>query len=124
MNPFTKFLSQWARRDTSFEAFIAWWDQLEYLTIKVYQQKMTPDAVRADFNATWPWLRRHYPQWEAVLRPFWQQTKAAGQPTQTDPFLLLLRWEQPEQIAGDWNAMQHLPAAREAINRYLLTPDP
>lgn len=122
MNPFTKFLNQWSG-NRPFDEFIAHWDVLEQLTIKVYQQKITPDAARADFERIWPWLRQQYPQWEARLRPFWQQTKAAGKQTQTDPFHLLLRFARPEAILGDWTAMQHLPAAREAINRALLDAD-
>jgi len=123
MNPFTRFLNQWSR-NKPFAEFIAHWDLLEQITIQVYQQKMEPDVARADFDRVWPWLRQQYPHWEPALRPFWQQTYAAGQLTQTDPFRLLLHIQQPEAILGDWNAMQHLPAAREAINRFLLHANP
>jgi hypothetical protein len=52
-----------------------------------------------------------------LLWPFWQQTKAAGQTTKIDPFQLILDIQHPQCILGDW---QHLPAAREAINRFVL----
>ncbi|GJM41140.1 MAG: hypothetical protein DHS20C20_14220 [Ardenticatenaceae bacterium] len=75
------------------------------------------------FVSVWPWLRRAYGGWEGALRPYWQQTKAAGELTQTDPFKLLLDLETPADILGNWHAMQHLPAAREALNRLLRDQD-
>lgn len=88
--------------------------------VGVYREKMPPEMAAREFQRVWPWLRQHYGEWEAALRPYWQQTKAAGAPTRTDPFLLLLAIEQPRDIAGEWNAMQHLPAAREALNRFIV----
>ena len=117
-NPFTKFLSQWFR-DPDLEAFVARWDELEMLMVQVYKEKASPAEAADDFARVWPWLRRHYGQWEGALRPYWQQTKAAGEMTQTDPFALLLAFEKPADILGDWRAMQHLPAAREALNLYI-----
>jgi hypothetical protein len=119
LNPFSRFLGQWSH-NRPFTEFVAQWDELEAVVIRVYRQKMTPDAARATFEQVWPWLRQQYPAWEEALRPFWQQTKAGGQPTRTDPFQLLLAFDQPEAILDNWRAMQHLPAAREAINQYLL----
>ena len=72
-----------------------------------------------EFAEVRPWLRQQYGFWEEVLRPYWQQTKAAGELTQTDPFQLLLDLEAPFAIIGNWRAMQHLPAAREALNLFL-----
>jgi hypothetical protein len=119
LNPFSRFLGQWSR-NRPFTEFVARWDDLEVIVVRVYRQKMTPDAARPTFEQVWPWLRQHYPAWEAALRPYWQQTNAGGRPTQTDPFQLLLAFDQPEAILDNWTAMQHLPAAREAINKYLL----
>lgn len=87
--------------------------------VQVYRQKMTPTVAQTDYNQAWPWLRRHYGQWAETLRPFWEQTRAAGAPTMIDPFQLLLDLPDPQAILGNWRAMQHLPAAREAINLYL-----
>ncbi len=119
MNPFTRYLSQWST-DDSFTAFVADWDRLERLVIGVYRAKLAVAAAEPEFTQVWPRLRRRYAQWADPLRPHWQATRAAGAPTQTDPFGLLLAIAAPEAIPGDWRAMQHLPAAREAINRYLL----
>lgn len=119
MNPFTKYLTQWSR-NRQLKEFVAYWDELEFIIVQVHRQKM--DLATADplFERVWPWLRQHYGKWEATLRPFWQATKAAGAPTRTDPFQLLIDLENPEAILGNWHVMQHLPAAREALNQLLL----
>lgn len=88
--------------------------------VRVYREKMTPAEAETDFQRVWPWLRQHYSTWEMVLRPYWQQTQAGGRPTQADPFRLLLDVAKPADILGDWNLMQHLPAAREAINQLII----
>ena len=121
MNPFTHFLR--GRRgddDQAFAEFVAHWDRLEQLTIRVYRDKMTPQEAAAEFAAVWPWLRAAYSRWQPALDPYWRATRAAGAPTTADPFLLLLAKESADDIPGDWRAMQHLPAAREALNQYLL----
>jgi hypothetical protein len=119
MNPFSKYLRQWSS-DGDFDAFVEHWDRLEQIVIGVYRGKIEVEAAVPEFNQVWPWLRERYPDWEAILRPHWQPTRAAGEPTLDDPFRLLLACPGPEAIRGDWRAMRHLPAAREAINRYLL----
>ncbi len=118
MNPFTRFLSQWSR-NRSLDEFVAYWDRLERLVVLVHREKMALAEAEPEFDRVWPWLRQRYGQWEEALRPYWQQTKAAGEQTQTDPFQLLLDLEAPAAISGNWRAMQHLPAAREALNLYL-----
>ena len=118
MNPFTRFLSQWSK-NRSLADFIAHWDRLEKLVVLVHREKLPLAEAEPEFAEVWPWLRQRYDQWEEWLRPYWQQTKAAGERTQTDPFQLLLDLENPAAILGNWRAMQHLPAAREALNRFV-----
>ena len=119
MNPFTKFLNQWSN-NRSLEEFIAYWDRLEALTIAVYKGKVNLAEATVEFKVVWPWLRARYGRWQLQLRPLWQNTKAAGEPTQTDPFQLLLDLPDPTAIQNNWQAMQHLPAARESLNHLLL----
>lgn len=119
MNPFTKFLSQ-SSTDHRFLAFVEKWDELERIVIAVYRGKIAPDSADSDWQGIRAWLRNNYSSWETALRPYWQMTSAGGNPTITDPFYLLLNINIAADIPGDWRAMQHLPAAREAINRYLL----
>jgi hypothetical protein len=119
MNPFTKFLRR-GRPDADFDRFVAFWDRLEWLTIQIYKEQTDTAEAETEFRQVWPWLRAHYGRWQPALDPYWRATRAAGAPTTTDPFLLLLAIESPAAIVGDWRAMQHLPAAREALNQYLL----
>jgi hypothetical protein len=118
MNPFTRFLNQWSN-NRALTRFIEHWDRLERLTVLVHRKKMPVATAAPEFAEVWPWLRQNYGAWRDGLRPYWQKTKAAGFPTQTDPFELLLELESPHAIVGNWRAMQHLPAAREALNRFL-----
>lgn len=118
MNPFTRFLKQWSK-NRPFAEFVEQWDQLERLVVQVHRQKISVAEAEPVFTEVWPWLRQQYGQWEEVLRPYWQKTKAAGELTQTDPFQLLLNLENPTAILGNWRAMQHLPAARESLNQFL-----
>lgn len=118
MNPFTRFLSQWSN-NRPFSEFVQRWDQLEVVVVRVHREKMTLAEADPLFAEVWPWLRQQYGQWAEVLRPYWQQTKAAGELTQTDPFQLLLDLDSPAAILDNWRAMQHLPAARESLNRFL-----
>lgn len=119
MNLFSNYLNQWSG-DAQFEGFLRQWDALESIVVRVYRQKMTVDEATPDFDAVWPALRSEYPRWQATLELYWRQTRAAGAPTVTDPFLRLLDIQHAADIPGDWGAMQHLPAARETINRYLV----
>ena len=120
MNPFSRFLSQWSH-NRQLNEFASYWDRLEAVMVQVYRRKVSVAAAEAEFATVWPWLRQHYPQWQAALRPYWRQTMAGGEPTREDPFALLLQFQQPADILGDWRAMQHLPAAREALNQFLLS---
>jgi hypothetical protein len=120
MNPFTRFLTQWSR-NRPFNEFVGYWDRLEQLVVQVYREKITVAEAELEFQQVWPWLRQHYSRWEEGLRPYWRPARVGGQPTLTDPFRLLLAIEKPADILGDWRVMQHLPAAREALNRLMLS---
>jgi hypothetical protein len=121
VNPFTRFLSQWSN-DRALAEFVSYWDRLEILTITVYKKETNLEDAAAEFETIWPWLRQHYGRWQPHLTPFWQKTQAAGKPTQTDPFQLLLDLTTAAAIQNNWAVMQHLPAAREALNQWLLEP--
>lgn len=118
-NPFSQYLRQFAG-DRAFDDFVSQWDILESVVVRVYRGKVTAEAVQPDYDGAWTWLREAYPGFEPSLRPYWQATRAAGEPTRMDPFQLLLDLPSPQAIEGNWTIMQHLPAAREAINRFLV----
>ncbi len=118
MNPFTKFLRR-GRNQPDFDLFVDYWDRLEALTIRIYKEQVDEATADSQFNTVWPWLREAYGRFQPILGPYWRQTRAAGALTTSDPFLLLLDLQAPADIRDNWRAMQHLPAAREAINLYL-----
>ena len=109
-NPFTRCLRQKAA-DDGLHTCIAHWDRLEWVVVGGYRDKIDRAAAEVHYAQVWPWLRREYPRWQAALQPHWQATRAAGEPTQVDPFALLLDIAAPADIAGDWRGQQHPPAA-------------
>ena len=122
MNPFTRFLrSQRRTTPADLELFIERWDRLESLIINVYRRGSVDaetEAVYADLRA---WLAEHYPDWAASLEPFWQAAREGGAPPVSDPFGRLLAPASARWFINNRPAMQALPAAREALNRYLLS---
>jgi len=119
VNPFTQSLAR-ELADPAVDDFIADWDALEALVVRVYRGGAAgpPDV------AEWPGLRARlaasYPAWSPVFAPHWPQTRAGGQTVTADPFLRLMSFARAADIVGDWAAMQTLPAAREALNRMLV----
>lgn len=119
MNPFTRFLSR-GLRDEALAAFIERWDALEGLVIRVYRGQAAEAEDEAEYRALRGWLERQYPRWQAALRPYWRQAQVAGKAAERDPFSRLLEARTAADFVGDWEAMQHLPAAREALNQLVL----
>ncbi|BCX05736.1 MAG: hypothetical protein KatS3mg053_3674 [Candidatus Roseilinea sp.] len=119
MNPFTKSIA--ARlRSRRLRRFIAHWDALEALVIRVYRNAAVTEADDAEFAELRRWLREHYPEWQPRLAPYWRSALRGGQPAQDDPFVFLFAPEHAEAFCGSWAHMQALPAAREALNRLIL----
>lgn len=119
MNPFTRaLLKQLKSRD--LEQFVAYWDRLENLVIGVYKQMSAGPEEEVEYRAARAWLLKHYPKWRETLRPYWQTAKMAGETAREDPFEALLATPLANGFVGNWQAMQTLPAAREALNEYLV----
>ena len=120
MNPFTHFLVQLLPKDDSgLQAFVHHWDALEVLVIRVYRSGKAETADEEEYQELSTWLEENYVLWQDRLNAYWQETKVGGQITTQDPFLRLMVPRQAADFVGDWAAMQHLPAAREALNRYI-----
>lgn len=119
MNLFTRFLAR-NNRDADLQTLIAHWDRLEAVTIAVFKGKRAGPDDEAEYAEVRAWLLAHYPAWEAALAPHWRQTLTAERPTAEDPFRRIFRAERAADLVGDWGAMQHLAAAREALNRLVL----
>jgi hypothetical protein len=119
VNPFTRFLSQFMP-DHDLDQFVAAWDGLEQLVIRVYKAQHATAEDEREFGTLQDQLRSSYPQWATQLRPFWQATLVGGKLAQRDPFERLFSAESAAAFVDDWDAMQHLPAAREALNRFIV----
>lgn len=120
MNLFTRFLRQW-NKDKDLERLIEHCDALEALVIRVYKGGEAKAADEAEYHALRSWLRANYPEWQDELQPLWRKAKVAGVAATKDPFLRLIEAESASEFVGDWEAMQNLPAAREALNSLVLS---
>ncbi|MCO5192073.1 MAG: hypothetical protein M9928_22195 [Anaerolineae bacterium] len=119
MNPFTQFLAQFLLGH-DLDAFVAQWDQLEALVIRVYKsQQVSPEDERV-YKSVRSHLQKNYPQWQKQLEPFWRAALVNGSSAERDPFVYLFSAESAAAFIGDWTAMQQLPAAREALNRFIV----
>lgn len=118
-NPFTRFLSRQVQ-DRRLLQFVAWWDRLEALVIAVYRANQAGEADEREWAEIRAALVSLYPGMAGVLQPFWQQAQVSGQPADQDPFAHLLTAPQAAAFVGNWDAMQRLPAAREALNHLIL----
>jgi hypothetical protein len=107
-------------RNRRLKGWIARWDALEALVIRVYRGKRAAPEDEVEWSRLRPWLLKQYPAWQAALLPHWQQARLGGEPAREDPFARLLSFSRAADFTGDWSAMQTLPTAREALNRYLL----
>ena len=118
-NPFTQSLA--ARLNTpAFQDFIAHWDALEQLVIRVFRGKAATPADEAEHAPLRAWLHESYAEWGEALEPHWRQSKVAGKLATEDPFAVLMAIEPAAAFVSQWSALQALPAAREALNRLII----
>ncbi len=103
------------------ETFITHWDTVEALAIQVYKQKEATADDQRDYAVAQAYLMKNYHHWEADLRPLWQNSAVGGTLDHQDPFRFVFEHQTAADFVGDWAALQHLPAAREALNRFLVT---
>ncbi len=123
MNPFTRSLLH-RNTNVSLQTFVARWDALEALVIRVYRNGTASTADCDEHRALRPLLLLDYQRWREPLRPCWRAARCGSKPCEEDPFEFLLRVETPARFVGSWEHMQALPAAREALNRLLLETQP
>jgi hypothetical protein len=119
LNPVTRSLA--ARlNDPQVTDFVVYWDALESLVIRVYRTGQATPEDEAEYQHVQSWMRQAYPQWQDGLRPHWTQAKVAGEIIREDPFLRLMSADAAGDFVGNWEAVQTLPAAREALNGLLI----
>ncbi|MBK9049744.1 MAG: hypothetical protein IPL78_02130 [Chloroflexi bacterium] len=122
MNPFTRFLSR-NQPDKALNRLIEQCDRLEALVIRVFKGNEATQADEQEYAALRAWFQANYANWQDKLKPHWQQVLAGGKPPEQDPVLRLLAAAAAHDFVGDWGAMQHLPAVREALNRFIVAQD-
>ncbi len=120
MNPFSRFLAG-ATPDPALREFVVAWDELEALVIAVYRQGSAGAWEERRWRRMRPRVAEAYQFWAESLATFWPNARVAGEPAREDPFTALLAVARAADFAGNWQAMQTLPAAREALNRLLIS---
>ena len=120
MNPFTRFLKQWSNGESELSEFIQHWDELEALSIRVYKASGATPADKETYKSIKAFMDTNYPKFVSKLKPFWQESEVGGQLDHADPFEYLFQYRSADQFVDNWAALQHLPAAREALNGLLV----
>lgn len=119
MNPVTRSILNQVK-DPRLHEFVEFWDALEGWVITAYKGKTYSAEDQAEYRRVREWLLAGYSRYEAVMEPYWRQTRAGGEPLAGDPFRFLLDISDLSGFVNNWAAMQHLPAARESLNNFLL----
>ena len=121
MNPFTRFLKQWSNDDSKeLEVFIEHWDALEAMAIRVYKAKQPTADDLASYQLIKQFMDANYPKFAPKLESYWMRSEVGGQLDHADPFAYLFQYESAAGFVDNWTALQHLPAAREALNGLLV----
>lgn len=118
-NPMTQAILR-KINNPALAAFVEQWDEVEVLVVRVFRAGVVLPEDESVYTALRSSLLERFPRWQAQLQPYWGVTSIKGDLVQRDPFLRILSIESADGFVGDWNAMQHLPAAREALNNFLI----
>ncbi len=119
MNPFTRSLLREVD-DAELAAWVRCWDELESLVVDIYRSRHADWEQARAYRHLRRELTDGYSPWQRELAPYWQGLKAGGTSVEQDPFRALFAEEEAASFVDNWRAMQTLPAAREALNSYLL----
>jgi hypothetical protein len=99
---------------------------MESMVIRIYRAGAAAPEDETEYYALQQVLKRHLGVWGAALETTWPGTTVAGQrdrpvgrPAERNPFEEILERPTAAAFAGDWGAMQTLPAARQALNSLL-----
>ena len=118
-NPVTQSLIS-QTEDEPLAVFVQAWDALEELIIRLNRS----GAVRQEDNLLYSRLQlelhQSYPALRDVLDPDWRRARKEGNELSGDPFRALLLASGPDEFVRNWDCMQMLPAARQALNEYIL----
>jgi hypothetical protein len=101
--------------------FLANWELLEELVSEVYSKGQVDPPDRDLFGSLKLALKRYYIALADELRPFWRQVRVAGRKLKQDPFVELLDVPGLSAFITNWEVIEKVPAAREALNLMLLS---
>ncbi len=122
-NPFTRFLrTLQGTTKPDIEQFVAYWDVVEAIVVDVNKRGQATDEERAAYaEARAALLPEYEHQWAVRFAAHWPETLEAGQRTPADPFPRILAPGHADGFVKNWPAMQALAAARETLNRYIIS---
>ncbi|MGB0389611.1 MAG: hypothetical protein ACPGWR_32725 [Ardenticatenaceae bacterium] len=123
-NPFTRFLRSLRghANQPDIEAFVAWWDVVEAIVVDVNKRGHATEEERTAYAEGRAILLADYERvWAARFAVHWGETLEAGRTPPSDPFPRILAPQSADGFKKNWPAMQALAAARETLNRYILT---
>ena len=129
-NPFTRaLLARAARRRKPVDladvgAFVAAWDAFETLVVHLHRAGRADGRDERDHARLAAWLAAAYPRHAPALATHWPGTTVAGVPAAADPFRTLIERPSAAALAADRAVLSWLPAAREALNRWLAAAAP
>jgi hypothetical protein len=102
------------------QMFLANWELLEELVSEVYTKGQVDPPDRDLFGSLKLALRRYYIALADELRPFWRQVRVAGRKLKQDPIIELLDVPGLSAFLTNWEVIEKVPAAREALNLMML----
>ncbi|MGA9531448.1 MAG: hypothetical protein WBR18_01920 [Anaerolineales bacterium] len=106
--------------DESLHRWVDMWGQLERLAVSVYRCERAGWRARRRYRALRRQLNAGYAGWQDEFAGHWEGQTVGGKPLIVDPFASLLAIESASDLVDNWPALQLLPAAREALNGYLV----
>jgi hypothetical protein len=119
VNPVTRRLLE-SIADPDLADFALAWDELEEQIVRIYRAGTCPTDEAKVFAERRQTLVEGYGRWADALEPHWREVRIDATPLRASPFTLVLAVAEAQRIAGHWELMRTLPAAREALNGLLL----
>ncbi len=122
-NPFTKSIARLLGRSPQrpeLDALITHCDAIEALVIQIFRNKFASAEDERAFAAAAAGVRDAYAGLAGKLDPLWRQALIGGRPASHNPFTYWADLPGAAACVDNWQAMQTLPAMREALNELIL----
>jgi hypothetical protein len=106
--------------DQRLQGWVERWGRLERLAVDVYRRGRVGWWTQHLYRRLRRQLISEYANWKDALAGHWVNQTAGGRPLAADPFASLLAIEDAVDLVENWRALRLLPAARQALNEYLM----